>query len=128
MDMSDNIGSLSDIGGLLTDTYRSMETIFGERMVSVILFGSYARGDYDAESDVDIAVLVDCSREELVQYHPAIVAQMSRFMMEYDRLISVTDIPIADFDAYKKALPFYRNIDEEGVRLSASLHTPPSPV
>lgn len=119
MGTNDNTSNLSDISGLLRATYRGMESIFGDRMVSVILFGSYARGDFDSESDVDIAVLVDCSREELSQYHPAIVSQMSRFMMEYDRLISVTDIPIADFNTYKEALPFYRNIDKEGVRLSA---------
>ncbi|MBR0173118.1 MAG: nucleotidyltransferase domain-containing protein [Lachnospiraceae bacterium] len=108
-----------ELDALLKDIYDSMQTIFGNKMKAVILYGSYARGDYDAESDVDIAVLVDSDRESLSQYHQALVKQMSRFMMDYDRLVSLTDIPASDFDAYRNILPFYRNIDAEGVRLSA---------
>ncbi len=32
---------------------------FGERLRRIVLYGSYARGDYDAESDVDLLVLAD---------------------------------------------------------------------
>ena len=108
-----------ELDALLKDIYDSMQTIFGNKMKAVILYGSYARGDYDAESDVDIAVLVDSDRESLSQYHQALVKQMSRFMMDYDRLVSLTDTPASDFDEYRNILPFYRNIDAEGVRLSA---------
>ena len=36
----------------------------GERLDKVILFGSYARGDFDNESDFDIFVLADVPHEE----------------------------------------------------------------
>lgn len=32
-------------------------------MISVILYGSYARGDYTSDSDVDIMILVNLSEE-----------------------------------------------------------------
>ena len=33
------------------------KTLFGDNLDSVILFGSYARGDYDDESDIDIMIM-----------------------------------------------------------------------
>ena len=42
-----------------------LKKVFGEKFQSVILYGSYARGDYDEESDIDIMITVDMSREEL---------------------------------------------------------------
>ena len=35
----------------------------GDKLDKVILYGSYARGDYDDESDIDIMVLADIPRE-----------------------------------------------------------------
>jgi len=40
----------------------SKET-FGDKFQQVILYGCYARGDYDDESDIDIMIMVDMSRE-----------------------------------------------------------------
>ena len=45
----------------------SRET-FAEKFNSVILYGSYARGDYDEESDIDIMALVDFDKSELAKY------------------------------------------------------------
>jgi uncharacterized protein len=36
----------------------------GEKLEKVILFGSYARGDYDEESDIDIMVIADIALGE----------------------------------------------------------------
>jgi predicted nucleotidyltransferase len=35
---------------------------FGNRLRRVVLYGSYARGDYDAESDVDLLIVADEAR------------------------------------------------------------------
>ena len=39
---------------------------------SVILYGSYARGDYTPDSDIDIMILVDLSVEEMDAYSDAL--------------------------------------------------------
>ena len=44
---------------LLPEIEKRIRTMFGSRVIKIVLFGSYARGDYDNESDVDIFVLVN---------------------------------------------------------------------
>ena len=43
------------------------QEIFGDKLNKVILYGSYARGDSDNESDIDIMILVNLSKEETVE-------------------------------------------------------------
>jgi predicted nucleotidyltransferase len=38
---------------------RGLETLYGARLRDLLLFGSYARGDQRAGSDVDLLVLLD---------------------------------------------------------------------
>ncbi len=111
--------SRKELDVILNEVYRSMQEVFGDKLISVILYGSYARGDYDEESDIDIAILADAEREELKKYHHAMVRQMSRFALDYGVLVSLTEIPVRDFEEYRNALPYYRNIYEEGVRIGA---------
>ena len=44
---------------LLTQYLSEVQKIYGAHLKSVILYGSYARGDYTSDSDVDIMLLVD---------------------------------------------------------------------
>lgn len=37
-----------------------LERIYGDRLVGVYVFGSQARGDFGAESDLDVLVVLDC--------------------------------------------------------------------
>lgn len=53
---------------LLTDYLAEIQKIYGLHLKSVILYGSYARGDYTPESDVDIMILVDLPDDEIDQY------------------------------------------------------------
>ena len=41
---------------------KEMKLIFGEKLKAVIVYGSYARGDYNEDSDIDIFVLVDMEK------------------------------------------------------------------
>ncbi len=42
----------------LRDLKDDLSSFLGDSVVSLKLFGSRARGDYDAESDIDIAIIV----------------------------------------------------------------------
>ena len=47
------------------DIKRGYEQVYGDNIVEIYLYGSYARGDYDAESDIDFIAVVDGERLDL---------------------------------------------------------------
>ena len=47
---------------------QTMKVLFGEHLNKVIVYGSYARGDYKKNSDVDIMILVDLSETEIRKF------------------------------------------------------------
>ena len=47
------------IGALVGELKAGLRAIYGERLKGVYLFGSYARGDYHDESDVDVLVVLN---------------------------------------------------------------------
>ena len=53
---------------LLIQYLSEIQKIYGAHLKSVILYGSYARGDYTPDSDIDIMILVDLSVEEMDAY------------------------------------------------------------
>jgi uncharacterized protein len=47
------------LNALLNEVENELKNIFGEKLKDIIMYGSYARGDYDEESDIDIIALVE---------------------------------------------------------------------
>ncbi|MGY3666923.1 MAG: nucleotidyltransferase domain-containing protein [Roseburia sp. 1XD42-69] len=102
---------------LLGQYVEEVKTIYGERLKSVILYGSYARGDFRPDSDIDIMILVDLADMEIEKYSKQLSWSTYDFNEEHD-----TDIkPIAKSNThFKKWLgihPFYTNVQKEGVEL-----------
>jgi len=91
----------------------------GERLDKIILYGSYARGDYDDESDIDIMVLADIPHEACWSEYLKISELTWKLDLEYDVLISVNVTDSATFYKYAGILPFYINVLQEGVALVA---------
>lgn len=94
-----------------------VKKIYGEQLKSVILYGSYARGDFEPDSDIDIMILVDLPDTELEKYSKQLSWSTYDFNEEHDMDIK----PIAKSDThFKKWLgvyPFYTNVQTEGVEL-----------
>ena len=99
---------------LITET----KMIFEEKLNSVILFGSYARGDFDNESDIDILVVADMSAAELYSYRKAIDEMCGKLLYDYGIVVSVIEKDVETYNRYKSKLPFYRNIEAEGKRIA----------
>lgn len=89
--------------------------IFGNKLKAVILYGSYARGDFDSESDIDIMVLLDIPREQLADARKSMRSAANALDMEYDCVISSTFQSYDIFEDYKTASPFYQNVEKDGV-------------
>lgn len=56
---------------ILDEVERELKLLFDNKLTAIILYGSYAREDYDDESDIDIIALVD--EGELKKYTDRII-------------------------------------------------------
>jgi len=89
---------------------------FSDRILAVILFGSKARGEASAESDIDLLVLVDADNNELRSELWRIASDVS---LEYNVVLSPRVFGQARWaEARRMRLPLYRAIAEDGVPLA----------
>lgn len=94
-----------------------IKKIYGTHLNKVILYGSYARGDFNQDSDVDIMILLDLSDLELKRYSKALSYMTYDFNMDYDLDIKPIAKSEAHFSKWVKNYPFYFNVKNEGVVL-----------
>ena len=102
----------------LQDFVEKLLPIYGAALRSVILFGSYARGEEREGSDIDLLLLVDMTDEDLRKLRP----RLSMLRLELDAAMPFLDIqpvvvPLQRFQAWKDVHPFYQKIVEDGVSL-----------
>ena len=98
------------------ETARRLNVIFGAAVRDVYLYGSYARGDYNDESDIDILATVDMDAPELPAFRRRVAEMSSALSLECDTTVSVTVKPFDQFVRYSSILPYYRNVLKEGIR------------
>ena len=48
---------------ILKKYVKDIQQLYGNKLKTVLLYGSYARGDFRADSDIDIMILVDLSEQ-----------------------------------------------------------------
>ncbi len=96
----------------------SLKELFGKDLKRIILYGSYARGDYDHESDIDVFILVDIDQRELAMYQKYLVEISTNISLKYDVLISLHEQDLSTFEKWRDVLPFYQNVINEGVVIS----------
>lgn len=112
--------TLSQLKNITEQIVRCYRAVYGVDIISVILYGSYARGDYDEESDIDIVAIVKGERLELQQKLKKVWDMSSEISLESGVIVSPTVIPYDEFETYKDKLPYYMNICREGKRLDNS--------
>lgn len=91
--------------------------VMSKDLYKVILYGSCARGDNTVESDIDIMILLDCSKEKMKEYRDLFLDESSRIGLEYDVLVAVVLRDKEDFTDKISYYPFYQNVEREGVEL-----------
>ena len=102
---------------LLEQYTEILKEIYGKHLKAVILYGSYARGDFRPDSDVDIMILVDMSDLELKAYGQQLSYMTYDFNMDHDLDIKPIAKSEAHFNKWIVNYPFYSNIHKEGVVL-----------
>jgi uncharacterized protein len=99
---------------VLAETKAQLSALYPHRLKEVILFGSYARGDYTKGSDIDLLLLLDQLADPDIEhdrYFPAICD----LSLKHDTVVSV--IPM-DYEMYRsKKTPLILNAQKEGKRI-----------
>ena len=101
----------------LNDLAKNVQSIFREK-ATIILYGSYARGDNNESSDIDLMVLTDMSDQEIVNVEDQVTDVAYDFELENGIPVSVNVKNKDHFQYWKNTLPYYKNIDREGVVLA----------
>jgi predicted nucleotidyltransferase len=79
------------------------------------LYGSYARGDYDDESDIDVMILADMTDDEIRKKRLDIIGLKCEIDDKYNVFLSPMAKDIKHFDEWAPFLPFYKNVNDEGI-------------
>jgi uncharacterized protein len=106
----------------LNEFVDGVKDILGDKLREVILYGSYARGDYDKYSDIDVMILADIDRQTIHEYRSRLVELSCELERKYDYDILYISPRIQNYDFFQhwlKALLFYQNVRREGIVLSA---------
>lgn len=99
----------------LREFIQELSKLLGNGFEKAILYGSYARGDYNENSDIDIMILVNLSDKQILQFENQIFDLAFEIELKYGKTISPIIKNIDQFEYWSDALPFYRNVLEEGV-------------
>ena len=104
---------------IVRELKRSVAPLFPDDRIEAILFGSYARGDMDAGSDIDVMLLVDSPRRIISERNWEVGNLAAELLLDYGIVVS----PIVEnrdyYHSNTDTFPFYSNIRREGVYINA---------
>lgn len=99
---------------ILDEFKHALKRLYGDRIQSIYLFGSYARGDYESGSDLDVLIVLDTFR-----YHDKEISRTADLVSDLSLQYRVTVSPMftrrRDWVLGKKSL--LRNVKNEGIKL-----------
>ncbi len=101
----------------LKEYVSELQKIYKTYLDKVILYGSYARGDYNEDSDVDIMILLNITDTEIKAYRHQLSELTYDFNMNYNMDIKPIAKSEKEFTKWSETYPFYINIKREGVEL-----------
>ena len=104
--------SKRELQGILRTLRRELTRVLGDQLVSVILYGSRARGQARSDSDIDVLVVVrdDSDYGDLIRRTSTAVAALS---LQHDVVISRAFVSTERFK--HEQTPFLLNVRREGV-------------
>ena len=105
---------------MLTDTMKEelikgLTDIFYGDISMIILYGSVARDEDTPESDIDIAIIIKKDMDEKTKNR--FICWSAEMDIRFDRIFSIVDIREDRMKKWGDILPFYQNVQKEGIVL-----------
>ena len=89
--------------------------ILQDNLSELIVYGSYARGDYREDSDIDVMILTPLSNQQIEKVENAVFDLAFDLEMESEIVINPVIENEAHYQYWLGALPFYNNVEREGI-------------
>ena len=105
---------LSDIEIAKQNIVKRFPSVMKQDAKKIYIYGSCARGDYDDDSDVDVAILTNCGREEAKKYDEELMDIVTDIAMESDAIVEYICIPYEEYQEKKNWYGYFQNIENEG--------------
>lgn len=102
---------LERIRPILEEFKRELQRIYGPRLKRLILYGSYARGEADEGSDLDLLVVLDRADDPLSE-RERLSEVIFKLALKHNIVLSV--LPIAERDL-ERPKPLFLNVKREGI-------------
>jgi len=108
------------ISAVTEEISRNTQTIIGDKLRKIIIYGSYARGDYESYSDLDIMVFADVNESEFKDFEGKLGKVASRASIDHDITVCLLLYDEKLFRSRLHLSSFYRNVLSEGVEIYAT--------
>lgn len=105
---------MNNIENILRNFSKTVENIFGGNLEQIILYGSYARGDFSDNSDIDIMVLTSLTDNDIRKLENQVYDAAYDLELAAGIPISVNIKNADQFNYWLGALPYYDNVKKEG--------------
>jgi predicted nucleotidyltransferase len=92
--------------------------IYGSKLQKIILYGSCARGDFEADSDIDILILLDVPQERINEERNQIFDVADKLDLDYDVVLAPVFQNYKQYEKYILVSGFYQNVEREGVKIA----------
>jgi predicted nucleotidyltransferase len=106
--------SIQNIKPIVLELKSELKKLYGDNMVQLILFGSYARGDASQESDIDLLLVLKSMKSSYYE-NVFINDLISDFSLNNEKYFSVLAASLEKFKLMKN--PLFKRIDAEGIIL-----------
>jgi predicted nucleotidyltransferase len=103
------------LSNLLKEVKKDIFSLFNDSIKQLKLYGSYARCDYNNDSDIDIFLIYDETRIENIS---DLISEISvEYQLKYGIMINIYDVSITYYEKYKNISHLIKNIEREGVEI-----------
>lgn len=104
-----------DMDFILKGYISEIKDILGDDCKKVVIYGSYARGEHEEDSDIDIAIFTNRPPEDFYLLINDISEVTFEFNVKYNIILSPVFQNIKHYNRMLKAVPYYQSIEREGI-------------
>ena len=102
---------VTDLDAVNRDVTILMKQVYGERLAAIVLFGSYARGDFHEESDVDYLVVLTDNDVSAFKETSKVSPTLNEYYLATGVTLSV--VATSETQLMESTKPFFKEVRKD---------------